>query len=127
MDRTTDPDGWQRLVDTDVPLVTQRADDGAPVSSSMPYMVATMLRHLAPEPGDCVLEIGILIAELVKLSNAWMDKLRCGDERLLRLPRSSLIDGGREWSGGVCHCRGPATYRLRMCRSPSERTRDARS
>ncbi|WTX01136.1 methyltransferase domain-containing protein (plasmid) [Streptomycetaceae bacterium NBC_01309] len=59
VDRTTDPDAWQRLVDADVPLVTHRADDGTPVSSSsMPYMVATMLRHLAPEPGDRALEIG---------------------------------------------------------------------
>ncbi|MGI5350275.1 methyltransferase domain-containing protein [Streptomyces sp. CA-250714] len=59
VDRETDPDSWWNLVYRDEPVITQRAPDGTPTSSSSkPSIVAVMLHHLDPQPGDAVLEIG---------------------------------------------------------------------
>jgi protein-L-isoaspartate O-methyltransferase len=67
VDRRTDPDAWYRWADTDVALTTQwddaTADTGDPgevstSSSSMPSVVASMLRDLDVRPGMRVLEVG---------------------------------------------------------------------
>ncbi|MCF2526954.1 methyltransferase domain-containing protein [Yinghuangia soli] len=59
LDRDADPDAWEAAVARDIPLVTRWGSDGLPVSSSsMPYMVATMLRHLDLDAGGRVLEVG---------------------------------------------------------------------
>ncbi|MFE0764740.1 methyltransferase domain-containing protein [Streptomyces smyrnaeus] len=59
LDRETDADAWWDLVYCDEPVITQRAPDGTPTSSSSkPSMVTTMLHHLDPQPDDAVLEIG---------------------------------------------------------------------
>ncbi|MBO8196304.1 methyltransferase domain-containing protein [Streptomyces oryzae] len=59
VDREADADSWWELVYRDEPVITQRAPDGTPTSSSSkPSMVAAMLGHLDPQPGDAVLEIG---------------------------------------------------------------------
>lgn len=59
VDRAEDPSGWAQAVASDIPVVTHRDESGTPTSScSMPYMVATMLRHLDVHPGQRVLEIG---------------------------------------------------------------------
>ncbi len=59
VDRADDPARWARLVASDVPLATKLDAAGVPTSSSsMPYMVATMLGHLDVPDGGRVLEIG---------------------------------------------------------------------
>ncbi len=64
VDRAVSPARWTELVHSDLPLVTQ-LDDGDQVgsdtpssSSSMPSVVARMLRHLDPQPGMTVLDVG---------------------------------------------------------------------
>lgn len=66
IDRVADPDRWWDAVYSDTAIITQRADGavdvaagGEPSSScSAPGTVAEFLEHLAPEPGDRVLEVG---------------------------------------------------------------------
>lgn len=81
LDRATDPERWLASVYSDVTIVTQFDDGRTPwpqpghrptSSSSMPSVVAKMLRALEVEPGGSVLEIGTgtgynaaLLAELV--------------------------------------------------------------
>ncbi|WP_457028578.1 protein-L-isoaspartate(D-aspartate) O-methyltransferase [Kitasatospora sp. P5_F3] len=67
VDRRTDPDAWQRAVDSNIPIVTQW-DDGAhegteagqvsTSSNSQPNVVMAMLRDLDIAPGMRVLEAG---------------------------------------------------------------------
>ncbi|MFJ4671334.1 rRNA adenine N-6-methyltransferase family protein [Kitasatospora purpeofusca] len=60
IERTAHPDRWVEAVTSDLPLVT-RIHDGTTTpssSSSMPTVVAKMLRHLEVAPGMRVLEIG---------------------------------------------------------------------
>ncbi|WP_370106418.1 methyltransferase domain-containing protein [Streptacidiphilus sp. BW17] len=64
IDKAADPERWAELVTSDAPLVTQ-LDDGEPngpgiptSSSSMPTVVALMLRHLDVQPRMRVLDIG---------------------------------------------------------------------
>lgn len=68
VDRARQPEHWRALAEGEEPVVTQ-VDDGYPAlpgglgevptsSSSMPYMVASMLRHLDIRGGERVLEIG---------------------------------------------------------------------
>ncbi len=61
--RTDDPERWEALAHSDTALVTQMTagpgSERVPTSSaSMPRVVATMLRELAPEESSRVLEIG---------------------------------------------------------------------
>ncbi|MBC3981670.1 methyltransferase domain-containing protein [Streptomyces sp. AC536] len=61
--RADDPERWEALAHSDTALVTQMTDapgaERVPTSSaSMPRVVATMLRELAPEETSRVLEIG---------------------------------------------------------------------
>ncbi|MDY0813300.1 rRNA adenine N-6-methyltransferase family protein [Kitasatospora purpeofusca] len=60
IDRTAHPDRWAAAVASDLPLVTQVYDGTSTPSSSssMPTVVATMLRHLDVAPGMRVLEVG---------------------------------------------------------------------
>ncbi|MGW2255959.1 protein-L-isoaspartate O-methyltransferase family protein [Kitasatospora sp. NPDC001660] len=59
-DRAKEPERWDSLVTADLPLVTQVYDDGTTPSSSssMPTVVAQMLRHLDADDGMRVLEVG---------------------------------------------------------------------
>ncbi|MFD9593761.1 rRNA adenine N-6-methyltransferase family protein [Kitasatospora sp. NPDC059973] len=59
-DRAAEPDRWNSLVNSDLPLATQTYDDEATPSSSssMPTVVTQMLRHLDVMPGMRVLEVG---------------------------------------------------------------------
>lgn len=71
IDRDRDPDRWWRAVCTDTVIYTQ-LDDGATeltphnaarafaptCSASSPLLIAAFLRHLAPAPGDRILEVG---------------------------------------------------------------------
>ncbi|MET8540693.1 methyltransferase domain-containing protein [Kitasatospora sp. NPDC004799] len=60
VDRTEQPDNWAELVTSDLALVTQVYDktETPSSSSSMPTVVAQMLRHLDVAEGMRVLEVG---------------------------------------------------------------------
>ncbi|WP_181799193.1 methyltransferase domain-containing protein [Kitasatospora acidiphila] len=60
IDRATGPSRWSELACSDLPLVTQlyEGTDTPSSSSSMPTVVATMLRHLDAADGMRVLEVG---------------------------------------------------------------------
>ncbi|WP_327677652.1 protein-L-isoaspartate O-methyltransferase family protein [Kitasatospora sp. NBC_00458] len=60
IDRNEEPGRWSTLVDSDLALVTQLYDDTVipSSSSSMPTVVAQMLRHLDVDKGMRVLELG---------------------------------------------------------------------
>ncbi|MFE4973073.1 methyltransferase domain-containing protein [Kitasatospora sp. NPDC056651] len=60
IDRAEHPGQWEELVGSDIPLVTRLDEDGrAPSSSSsMPTVVAQMLRHLQVSDGMRVLDVG---------------------------------------------------------------------
>lgn len=59
IDRAREPDSWLTAVYSDDPILTQLDSTATPTSScSMPFMVFSMLEHLAVEPGHRVLEIG---------------------------------------------------------------------
>ncbi|MCX4756038.1 rRNA adenine N-6-methyltransferase family protein [Kitasatospora purpeofusca] len=60
IERTEHPDRWAEAVSSDLPLVTQVYDGTTTPSSSssMPTVVAKMLRHLDAAPGMRVLEVG---------------------------------------------------------------------
>ncbi|MFE5582141.1 methyltransferase domain-containing protein [Kitasatospora sp. NPDC056531] len=60
IDRTEQPVQWYELVGSDLPLVTRLDEDGTTPSSSssMPTVVAQMLRHLEVADGTRVLDIG---------------------------------------------------------------------
>ncbi|MFC5663748.1 rRNA adenine N-6-methyltransferase family protein [Kitasatospora misakiensis] len=60
IERADHPDRWAEAVTSDVPLVTQVYDgtNTPSSSSSMPTVVATMLRHLDVAPRMRVLEVG---------------------------------------------------------------------
>ncbi|MBO1415089.1 methyltransferase domain-containing protein [Streptomyces sp. FH025] len=60
IDRAKEPARWDALVTADLPLVTRLYGDGATPSSSssMPTVVARMLRHLGATDGMRVLDVG---------------------------------------------------------------------
>ncbi|MBV6696046.1 methyltransferase domain-containing protein [Kitasatospora aureofaciens] len=60
IDRNEHPVQWYELVGSDLPLVTQLDEDGTTPSSSssMPTVVAQMLRHLDVQEGMRVLDVG---------------------------------------------------------------------
>lgn len=60
IDRETEPILWSELACSDLPLVTQlyEGTDTPSSSSSMPTVVATMLRHLDVADGMRVMEVG---------------------------------------------------------------------
>ncbi|WP_371516773.1 methyltransferase domain-containing protein [Kitasatospora sp. NBC_01300] len=101
---------WDELVDSDIPLVTQLDEDGTTPSSSssMPTVVAQMLRHLDVEEGMRVLDVGTgtgwtagLLAHrlgaesvtTVELDRDLSDGARC---RLVanRLPATTVVGDG---------------------------------
>ncbi|MFF2746822.1 methyltransferase domain-containing protein [Kitasatospora sp. NPDC058048] len=60
IDRNEHPVEWGELVESDIPLVTRLDEDGRTPSSSssMPTVVAQMLRHLQVSDGMRVLDVG---------------------------------------------------------------------
>ncbi|CCB71214.1 Protein-L-isoaspartate(D-aspartate) O-methyltransferase (plasmid) [Streptantibioticus cattleyicolor NRRL 8057 = DSM 46488] len=133
VDRSADPEGWLRVADSDVPIVTQW-DDGThegpdpgrvPTSScSMPSVVFRMLRDLDVADGDRVLEVGTGTGY-----NAALLAYRLGDGNVTsvevdptvtatarkalaeagRHPRVICGDGLRGWPGGAPYDRIVAT------------------
>ena len=101
VDRATDPELWSSVVYSNRALVTQ-FDDGATAwpdighrpssSSSMPSVVAGMIRALEPRPGDSVLEIGTgtgwnaailseIVGEIGRVSTIEVDPAVAGEAR----------------------------------------------
>lgn len=71
IDRNREPDAWWRAVYSDTVIYTQLDDGRTPLtpenaartfaptcSASSPLLIAAFLRHLGPQPGDRVLEVG---------------------------------------------------------------------
>ncbi|MFB7906991.1 methyltransferase domain-containing protein [Kitasatospora sp. NPDC056076] len=133
VDRSKDPEVWERAVYSDIPLTTQWDDgehegDGlgtTPSSSnSMPTMVVSMLRDLDVQPGDRVLEIGTgtgwnagLLADRLGSSHVVTVEVdpevaKGAQENLHRAGLSPTVivgDGRDGWAGGGHYTRIIAT------------------
>ncbi|MFJ9843055.1 methyltransferase domain-containing protein [Kitasatospora sp. NPDC101155] len=110
IDRTERPVEWYELVGSDLPLVTQLDEDGTTPSSSssMPTVVAQMLRHLEVADGMRVLDIGTgtgwtagLLAHRLGAENTTtveLDRELAGDARCRlvanRLPVRMIVGDG---------------------------------
>ncbi|WP_327359518.1 rRNA adenine N-6-methyltransferase family protein [Streptomyces sp. NBC_01304] len=130
LDRTTEPNRWLKAVYRPLAaLITQisdgevRPEDGPTDSNdwtssiSCPAVVVNMLRHLNPQPGERVLEIGTgtgystaLLAErvghvvsveideeLAKRAELRLRELGYGDDRV----EVHAVDGEHGWKGGA--------------------------
>ncbi|MFD0272739.1 protein-L-isoaspartate O-methyltransferase [Kitasatospora sp. NPDC127111] len=99
IDRGKDSARWSELVCSDLPLATQLYEDGQTPSSSssMPTVVATMLRHLDVADGMRVLEVGT--------GTGWTSALlarRLGAESVTTIEvDSDLADTARNRLGGA--------------------------